>query len=293
MLGMDDEIKMFCIDDNLEAQIDIAGTDEGTMDFEFRVFDADGNMTTEYAAYDVPVTEQTRMIANSDYKSRDAVLLSVDNDGDDKEDLILEAKKQSILTLTASEGGYISKGVNGKYGSGDDISLSAKPNEGYVFEEWLTTAGGSFEDNKIADTLFSMPSNDTEVTATFEKLDISMENPEDAFKNDEYPEEGNLKNKDANSNVEGKYSQEAFNGSNNFIYGIVNEDSVANPEAKDDSQSKTDAGDALAPNGKGVIDGQDISVDNKVNYLYPLVVLLIVGISIYLLPARKRTKTKR
>ncbi len=166
VLGVNDEIKMFCIDDKSDYDISILGTDKGTMDFEFRVFDGNGNLVSEYAAYDVQINEKTSIKTGTDYSN--PLVLSID-DGVNKSSI--EVKKQSILKLVSEKGGTISHGEEGVYDKGDAISLVAAPDEGYVFKEWKTSAGGSFSNINDVSTTFLMPSNDTTVTAVFELKD--------------------------------------------------------------------------------------------------------------------------
>ncbi len=72
------------------------------------------------------------------------------------------------LTIKAGTGGTITKGSEGKYLAGESIEISAKANSGYVFKNWTSSNGGTFADANSASTTFTMPSNDTTITANFE-----------------------------------------------------------------------------------------------------------------------------
>lgn len=73
------------------------------------------------------------------------------------------------LTLNTTSGGQISLGTSGEYFSGDYIEIEAIAEEGYNFTNWTSTHGGEFLDKYSAKTVFTMPSNNTTVTANFNK----------------------------------------------------------------------------------------------------------------------------
>lgn len=84
-------------------------------------------------------------------------------------------KETFKLTIEASEGGTIPAGqedeINGNYEEGADISIIARPNPGYSFVNWTTSSGGTLKDANNSQTIFTMPSSDTTVTAHFVALD--------------------------------------------------------------------------------------------------------------------------
>ncbi|WP_245583894.1 S-layer homology domain-containing protein [Paenibacillus terrigena] len=71
------------------------------------------------------------------------------------------------LTITAGTGGRITTGRSGTYEEGSVITIAAKSNSGYSFKGWLSTDGGTFANAKEASTTYTMPANETTITATF------------------------------------------------------------------------------------------------------------------------------
>ena len=68
------------------------------------------------------------------------------------------------VTVT-TEGGGTASASPAKAAAGTEITLTAMPNEGYHFKEWQVISGGvSIKDNK-----FTMPNNNVEIKAIFEK----------------------------------------------------------------------------------------------------------------------------
>lgn len=53
--------------------------------------------------------------------------------------------------------------------AGEQITLTATPNSGYRFAGWTSSDGGSFADASSARTTFTMPANDTTITANWKK----------------------------------------------------------------------------------------------------------------------------
>lgn len=72
------------------------------------------------------------------------------------------------LTLGAVSNGSISAS-NTNCIEGQTITLSAQPNDGYKFKSWDSSNGGTFADANASSTTFTMPANNTTITATFEK----------------------------------------------------------------------------------------------------------------------------
>lgn len=83
--------------------------------------------------------------------------------------IIVRANDEHYLTVAAGEGGRITAGESGLYRSGDKINLAAAASDGYRFVKWTSSAGGSFENENSPQTTFTMPQNDTTVTAVFTK----------------------------------------------------------------------------------------------------------------------------
>ena len=70
------------------------------------------------------------------------------------------------LTLRANPGGSVGSAPS-QLAGGETISITASPNTGYVFAGWHSTNGGAFADANRATTRFTMPGNETTVTAFF------------------------------------------------------------------------------------------------------------------------------
>jgi hypothetical protein len=79
------------------------------------------------------------------------------------------------LTFEAGEGGSYAAGtylnVEGAYKKGARISLPpTRPFPDYVFDKWVSSNGGCFDDANKSNTNFTMPASDTTVTVIFKKL---------------------------------------------------------------------------------------------------------------------------
>lgn len=79
---------------------------------------------------------------------------------------------ENCYTLTLNsypvEGGTVSDVTDtGPYLSGTEVSISATPNSGYVFDNWAKTSSGTFANANSASTTFTMPAENAEVTANF------------------------------------------------------------------------------------------------------------------------------
>ncbi len=75
------------------------------------------------------------------------------------------------LKIVAGVGGRIVKGADGYYSDVAQPTLIAEAEDGYRFRNWTSTDGGTFSDATNATTIFSMPANETIVTANFELID--------------------------------------------------------------------------------------------------------------------------
>lgn len=85
---------------------------------------------------------------------------------------LILAPKYKLYAIN-SVGGSISLS-EGAYEEDDSISVRAYPNDGYVFECWVSYGGGEFIDPYDAKTDFIMPNNDVEIWAVFKK-EINIE----------------------------------------------------------------------------------------------------------------------
>lgn len=75
------------------------------------------------------------------------------------------------LFFESSNGGTLSstnlKANNKAFRQGARIYLSAIPDDGYEFKCWNSSKGGVFKDSVSANTVYTMPNNDTSITAVF------------------------------------------------------------------------------------------------------------------------------
>ena len=84
--------------------------------------------------------------------------------------------RQYTLTITASEGGRLSPDANGKYNKGATITVTATPEEGYMFDRWVGVSndyylsGGCWRLHGICRTSITMNS-DRDVQAFFKKIE--------------------------------------------------------------------------------------------------------------------------
>ncbi|MCL2539395.1 MAG: InlB B-repeat-containing protein, partial [Oscillospiraceae bacterium] len=87
------------------------------------------------------------------------------------------------LDVGRSEGGVVTAAA-GLYKEGDRITLQAVADEGYVFDGWKSSGGGSFENPSSPNTAFVMPAADVVITGIFsgthpEVADSPAEDEED------------------------------------------------------------------------------------------------------------------
>lgn len=74
------------------------------------------------------------------------------------------------LEFECEDGGQIIVGNNGNYYEGKKIDIEAKANSGYIFAGWATSNGGTFANANSSSTTFTMPANNTTITAKFSKV---------------------------------------------------------------------------------------------------------------------------
>jgi len=89
-----------------------------------------------------------------------------------QQDHTIEASFVQVYTLTLSAdpaaGGTVSDITDtGPYPSGTVVNISALPEIGYEFDYWSTTSTGAFDDATSAATEFTMPGEDSLITAHF------------------------------------------------------------------------------------------------------------------------------
>jgi pimeloyl-ACP methyl ester carboxylesterase len=110
ILGAEDEIKMFCLNDADDYEIALQGTDTGTMDYAIRLFNADGTLLDERVANDVPVTKNTHITTSSDFTK--PIVLSIDSDGDGAADSELSVSPMATDTSALSSAITAAKALN-------------------------------------------------------------------------------------------------------------------------------------------------------------------------------------
>ncbi len=74
------------------------------------------------------------------------------------------------LEFECEDGGQIIVGNNGNYYEGKKIDIEAKAKSGYIFAGWATSNGGTFANANSSSTTFTMPANNTTITAKFSKV---------------------------------------------------------------------------------------------------------------------------
>lgn len=70
-------------------------------------------------------------------------------------------------TIQATQGGQIINGASGSYQAGQEITIVATPQSGYIFYGWQSTGGGIFKQSNSLSTTFTMPAANVIITASF------------------------------------------------------------------------------------------------------------------------------
>jgi len=96
ILGENDEIKMLCIDAEEAYDIQMNGTDEGTMDYSIRFFDEEGQLCDERIFDEVPLTEETKI--HTEVAQKEELVMEVDTDGDGTIEETWTAKEAEWIT---------------------------------------------------------------------------------------------------------------------------------------------------------------------------------------------------
>ena len=96
ILGENDEIKMLCIDAEEDYNIQMNGTDEGTMDYSIRFFDGEGELYDERIFDEVPLTEET--VIHTEVVPEEEIVMEVDTDGDGTVEETWTAKEAEWIT---------------------------------------------------------------------------------------------------------------------------------------------------------------------------------------------------
>ena len=101
LIGVDNDIKMICMDEDTNLDVNLTGTGTGTMNYTIRHYTADDELIDERTFENVPITDKT--VIKTKANNEDTTVLSVDNDGDGNEDATWTAKKNEDVTVPDSE----------------------------------------------------------------------------------------------------------------------------------------------------------------------------------------------
>ena len=105
-------------------------------------------------------------------------------------------KPAYTLTISAKDGGSIMTGDNGAYTEGTLINISAAPLANYRFSQWSSSNGGSFGNVYDASTTFTMPAQETTITASFTYMGGSYPIPDIINHNDSHSDSDSDGNKE-------------------------------------------------------------------------------------------------
>jgi len=84
--------------------------------------------------------------------------------------------------ITAGNGGRIVSATSGSYAPGAVITLEASAYDGYLFDKWTSTGGGTFSNQYAATTTFTMPAANATITAHFIRMrDVSESETETGY----------------------------------------------------------------------------------------------------------------
>jgi len=80
LMGVNDEIKMFCVDTKNGYDVSLSATESGDLEFAVRYYDGKGNLYDERMVTDVEVTGETKISVN--VNKTEETVLEIDTDGD-------------------------------------------------------------------------------------------------------------------------------------------------------------------------------------------------------------------
>ena len=103
----------------------------------------------------------------ADAGAKDIYIVAKDASGNVSQPLKISIP--AIYTLTVNLNGGDGITTDGKYIEGKKVSIDAGTKSGYRFAGWTSSNGGSFADASSASTTFTMPANDTTITANWKK----------------------------------------------------------------------------------------------------------------------------
>lgn len=101
LLGANKDIKVLSLNPSIDYDIELIGTDTGTMDYSVNYIDDTENIIDYRSFESIPITATT--VIDSNTNNAEEVTLSIDEDGDGVIDLIWSASPNSSATLTFGE----------------------------------------------------------------------------------------------------------------------------------------------------------------------------------------------
>ena len=116
------------------------------------------------------MTDWAKEVTKQNQQSGDTIPLTVPPSLPDKESPPTDNEdKTYTLTIETDNGCTAPAGsdrrINGLYQVGDKIGVYVRNMPGYVFDTWISSNGGVFEDEHASGTWFIMPANDVVITA--------------------------------------------------------------------------------------------------------------------------------
>ena len=96
-------------------------------------------------------------------------ITATNGNGSDSKEFTLSINEETKYSLTVNLNGGNGTTTGGQYTKGTEIRIDAGTKSGYRFAGWTSSNGGSFADASSASTTFTMPANDTTITANWKK----------------------------------------------------------------------------------------------------------------------------
>ena len=94
---------------------------------------------------------------------------ATNGNGSDSKEFTLSINEETKYSLTVNLNGGNGTTTGGQYTKGTEIRIDAGTKSGYRFAGWTSSNGGSFADPSNASTTFTMPANNTSITANWKK----------------------------------------------------------------------------------------------------------------------------
>ena len=96
-------------------------------------------------------------------------ITATNGNGSDSKEFTLSINEETKYSLTIDLNGGNGTTTGGEYLAGEVINIDAGTKSGYRFTDWTSSDGGTFADPSSASTTFTMPANDTTITANWKK----------------------------------------------------------------------------------------------------------------------------